>query len=281
MTFTNTPAVWESPQKQANEDNLHSPQVDLLSKLWVYTNYNCNLRCSYCTASSTPLTPALAIELDIVKRIVDEAKSLGFREIFFTGGEPFILKDIGEILTYSSRHIKTTVLTNAMLLNHKRLAYLDDVNKHSLTFQVSLDGGFAHHHDPYRGEGTWVKTVEGIQRLQDMGFLVRLSTTETPANSQYLKEVCSYHLSIGIPEEDHIIRPLAKRGFSQQGIEVDKTNLVPEITINREGAFWHPLSTEADMLVSEQIFPLVKVIECFQEEMNTLTNGGNPKGKFT
>lgn len=30
---------------------------ELQKKLWIYTNYDCNLRCTYCVAESSPLTP--------------------------------------------------------------------------------------------------------------------------------------------------------------------------------------------------------------------------------
>src|SRR5688572_12552483 len=84
-------------------------------KLWIYTNYDCNLKCSYCVAKSGPSVPRRALGVNNVKRLVDEAIALGFEHIFFTGGEPFILNEIYEMLAYSSARIKTTVLTNAML----------------------------------------------------------------------------------------------------------------------------------------------------------------------
>ncbi len=62
-------------------------------KLWIYTNYDCNLRCSYCVAKSSPNAPRRAIGLVIARRLVDEAIALGFEHIFFTGGEPFILTE--------------------------------------------------------------------------------------------------------------------------------------------------------------------------------------------
>ena len=85
-------------------------------KLWIYTNYDCNLRCSYCVAKSSPNAPRRAIGLANVQRLVDEAVALGFDHVFFTGGEPFLLNDIYDMLAYSSARVKTTVLTNAMLL---------------------------------------------------------------------------------------------------------------------------------------------------------------------
>jgi len=166
-------------------------------------------------AESSPTAQRQALGLDNVQQLVDEAVELGFQEILFTGGEPFILNDIYDMLAYSSARVRTNVLTNAMLLRGKRLENLLAVANDSLVMQVSLDGGLPEHHDAYRGQGTWIKTVEGIKTLQANGFRVRLGTTETPANSAHLDMVCEFHQSLGIPEEDHFIRPLAKRGFTR------------------------------------------------------------------
>jgi MoaA/NifB/PqqE/SkfB family radical SAM enzyme len=251
-------------------------------KLWLYTNYDCNIKCAYCVAESAPTVPRRALGLANVQRLVDEAVGLGFTEIFFTGGEPFILNDIYDMLAYSSARVKTHVLTNAMLLRGKRLERLLAVANDNLVVQVSLDGGFPEHHDAYRGQGTWARTIEGIKTLQAHDFRVRLSTTETPTNSAYLEEVCEFHLSLGIPEEDHFIRPLARRGFSRQGLEIDKTDLIPEVTVAVDGVYWHPLSTDPDMQVTKQIFPLRTAVECIQEQFETIAdNGGEAPSTFT
>jgi len=225
-------------------------------KLWIYTNYDCNLRCSYCVAKSSPNAPRRSLGLENVKKLVDEALSLGFRHIFFTGGEPFLLNDIYDMLAYSSARVQTTVLTNAMLFQNKRLEKLKAISNEQLELQVSLDGGRAEDHDAYRGKGTWEKTVEGIQALQAHGFRVRLSTTETPANTDHLDELRAFRDSLGIPEEHHFIRPLAKRGYSKEGLELGMNNLSPELTVNIDGVFWHPLSTDADMQVAKHFLPL-------------------------
>jgi MoaA/NifB/PqqE/SkfB family radical SAM enzyme len=242
--------------------------------LWLYTNYDCNIKCTYCVAESTPTVPRRALGLANVQRLVDEAVELGFTEVFFTGGEPFILNDIYDMLAYSSGQVKTHVLTNAMLLRGKRLERLLAVANDNLVVQVSLDGGIPEHHDAYRGQGTWAKTIEGIKTLQAHDFRVRLSTTETPANSAHLEKVCEFHLSLGIPEEDHFIRPLARRGFSKQGMEVDKTSLVPELTVCEDGIYWHPLSTDPDMQVTKQIFSLRTAVQCIQEQLETIADNG-------
>jgi MoaA/NifB/PqqE/SkfB family radical SAM enzyme len=236
-------------------------------KLWIYTNYDCNLRCAYCVAESSPEAPRRALDLKTVKRLVDEALDLGFEQVLFTGGEPFILPGIYEMLAYASQCMPTTVLTNALLLHGSRLERLARLRGGDLWVQVSLDGAAPGQHDPYRGAGTWQKTVDGIRRLQQAGLRVRLATTETPANQAYQADLCRFHLSLGIPEEDHIIRPLARRGFSQEGLLVEKATLLPELTVNREGVYWHPLVTEENFLVRRELFPLAQALQCIQEQL--------------
>jgi MoaA/NifB/PqqE/SkfB family radical SAM enzyme len=225
-------------------------------KLWIYTNYDCNLRCSYCVAKSSPNALRRAIGMSNVKQLVDESVALGFHHVFFTGGEPFLLPDIYEMLAYSSARVTTTVLTNAMILRGSRLEKLKAIANDNLIIQVSLDGGRAEDHDSYRGNGAWDKTVEGIRFLQEAGFRVRVGTTETPANSAHMDTLHSFRESLGIPAEDHFIRPLAKRGYSKEGMELGMDNLVPELTVNVDGVFWHPLSTDSDMQVAKKLFPL-------------------------
>jgi MoaA/NifB/PqqE/SkfB family radical SAM enzyme len=225
-------------------------------------------------AKSSPNAPRRALGLKNVQRLVDEAVELGFSEVFLTGGEPFILKDIFGMLAYSSARIKTSVLTNGMLFQGKRLENLLAVANDNLSLQVSLDGGAAEHHDAYRGRGSWLTTVEGIKTLQAHGLKLRLSTTETPANSAHLDQLCAFHRALGIPEEDHFIRPLAKRGYSKQGLELNMTDLMPEVTVNLNGIFWHPLSTDADMQVSKTMFPLKTAVQRIQEQLEAIAHDG-------
>jgi MoaA/NifB/PqqE/SkfB family radical SAM enzyme len=211
----------------------------------------------------------LELDLERVKRLLDEAVELGFESVYFTGGEPLLLDSIYAMLSYASERLPTTLLTNAMLARGKRLDRLSALANANLTVQVSLDGGSAEPHDANRGKGSWAKTVEGIRALQERGLRVRLSTTETPANQDCLAEICSFHHSIGIAEADHFVRPLARRGAAQEGIEVDRETLAPEITVSARGVFWHPLSTDEDMLVSAQILPLSEPVRLVKEKLRS------------
>jgi MoaA/NifB/PqqE/SkfB family radical SAM enzyme len=259
-----------------------SPTPAFQWKLWIYTNYDCNLRCSYCVAKSSPNAPRRALGFKNVTRLVDEAIELSFDHIFFTGGEPFLLKDIYDMLAYSSARVQTTVLTNVMILRGARLQKLKAIANDDLIIQASLDGGRPEDHDAYRGQGAWAKAVEGIKILQDAGFRVRIGTTETPVNTMHMDDLYSFLKTLGIPKEDHFIRPLAKRGYSKEGMELGMDTLVPEVTVNIDGVFWHPLSTDGDMQVAKKIFPLSHSVNKVQELMDEMARTGSvPLVTFT
>jgi MoaA/NifB/PqqE/SkfB family radical SAM enzyme len=244
-------------------------------KLWIYTNFDCNLRCSYCVARSSPNAPRRGIGLLNAKRLVDEAVALGFRQVFFTGGEPFILPDIYEMLAYSAARVRTTVLTNGMLLRGPRFERLLAINSPNLSAQISLDGATAAQHDALRGAGSWEKAVEGIRLLAAAGVQVELSTTETHANTGHIDDICRLHRSMGIPDESHFVRPLAKRGHSKQGLALSMANMTPEVTASIDGIFWHPLSTDADMQVSRRIFPLADAVGSVQAQLDEMARSGH------
>ena len=238
-------------------------------KLWIYTNYDCNLSCTYCVAESSPRAERRGLSIETVRRIVDEAVALGFQRLFFTGGEPFILDDIYEMLAYAAVRAETIVLTNASLLRGPRLDRLAALPRERLVVQVSLDGARPEHHDPYRGAGSWARTVEGIRLLLTCGLNVRLATTETSANQAHIEELHAFRRTLGIPDEAHFVRPLAKRGFATEGMMVAADSLMPEMTVTVDGVFWHPLASPSstDMQVSSRIFPLADAVAAIQQRL--------------
>jgi hypothetical protein len=225
------------------------------SRLWLYTNFDCNLRCDYCCVRSSPNAPRRGLGLARVQRIAREAPALGVTEIFVTGGEPFLLPDIAGILAACAAAAPVTVLTNGMLFSGSRLRALQALARDRVTLQISLDSATPEGHDRHRGEGTWVRAWEGIQRTRAEGFRVRLAATvSTEAEADAFR---SFLDSQEIPEQDRVIRRIARRGFAAEGLPLARADLVPEITITAEGVYWHPVGAEdEDLLVTREIFPL-------------------------
>jgi len=227
------------------------------SRLWLYTNFDCNLHCDYCCVRSSPAVPRRELGLARVMRIAREAAELGVKEIFVTGGEPFLLEDISEILLACAAASPTTVLTNGMLFAGRRAESLRALPRDRIVLQISLDSATPELHDLHRGPGSWARTLEGIQRARAHGFRVRLAATvstdaEAEAFRQFLDEK-------KIAAEDRVIRRIALRGSAAKGVAVSRADLVPEVTITAEGVYWHPVGADdADLLVTRDIFPLTE-----------------------
>src|SRR5260221_4194337 len=227
------------------------------SRLWLYTNFDCNLSCDYCCVRSSPTTPRRALGIERVRRIAIEASELGVGEIFVTGGEPFLLADIGEILAACAAAAPTTVLTNGMLLAGRRLETLRSLPSDRVTLQISLDSPTPERHDRHRGKGTWARAWKGIERARPAGVRGRLAGAGSRgAEAEQFRRFLDAQQ---IAEEDRVIRRIALRGFATQGVALARADLVPEITITAEGVYWHPVGAEdTDMLVTPDIFPLAR-----------------------
>src|SRR5262249_22971718 len=227
------------------------------SRLWLYTNFDCNLHCDYCCVRSSPQAPRRALGLDRVLRIANEAAELGVNEVFVTGGEPFLLADIGGILSTCAAAAPTTVLTNGMLFAGRRLETLRSLPRTRVTLQISLDSPNPERHDRHRGKGSWARAWKGIECARAEGFRVRLAATvSTDAEAEDFRRFLDAR---DISDEDRVIRRIALRGFAEQGIALARADLVPEMTVTADGVFWHPVGAEdADLLLTRDIFPLAE-----------------------
>jgi hypothetical protein len=227
------------------------------SRLWLYTNFDCNLHCDYCCVRSSPTAPRRELGLARVQRIAREAAELGVKEIFVTGGEPFLLEDIGGILLACTAAASTTVLTNGMLFTGRRAESLQALPRDRIVLQISLDSAMPELHDLHRGPGTWARTREGIQRARTLGFRVRLAATvSTDAEAEEFRQFLDDEK---ISAKDRVIRRIALRGSANEGVAVSRSDLVPEVTITADGVYWHPVGAEdADLLVTRDIFPLAE-----------------------
>ena len=229
-------------------------------RLWIYTNFDCNLSCDYCCVRSSPLTPRRALGIEEITRLISEAVELGFKRVFMTGGEPFILPDIAQIINASSRSLPTTVLTNGMLFTGSRLKALEGLSRDGVTLQISLDSPTPEVHDLHRGPGSWAKALAGITRARELGFRVRVAATAL--TQQQLSVMDEFLESQQIPPQDRVLRLVALRGNAKTGLALARPELVPELTVTSQGVYWHPVgATDDDFLISRQLSPLSAALE--------------------
>ena len=151
-----------------------------LKTLWFNTGTLCNLTCKNCYIESSPKNDRLQyFSLEEFKSFVNESiqNEMGTTEIGFTGGEPFMNKDIFKMIKYSlDNGFKTLVLTNAMkpMMNNKNdLLRLSHLN---LTIRVSIDHYTKEKHEEIRGPKSWDPMIEGLKFLSENNFNYCLAT---------------------------------------------------------------------------------------------------------
>lgn len=232
------------------------------TRLWMYTNFDCNLACDYCCVRSSPRAERRALGIDRVRRLAGEAVAAGVVELVLTGGEPFLLPDIDDLVEACTSALPTTLLTNGMLLHGRRLERLRRMDRERLALQISLDSPTPQLHDSHRGAGSWARAVEGIHTAQSEGFRVRIAATLDGPRSGELAQFRTFLEQLGIRSEDQVIRALAHRGVADKGLELTVDTLIPEVTVTADGIYWHPVSADdEDQLISRQIFPLKDAID--------------------
>ena len=163
----------------------HAPVAPFLrlSALWIQlTGTWCNLECTHCINASGPNDPWLKpIAPEVAREAMREADALGVKEIYFTGGEPFLHGEILALLADALAVAPTTVLTNGTLIDEAmadRLAALARGAAYSLEIRVSLDDTDPEKNDRIRGAGAFDKAVRAIQLLHERGLLPIVTATE-------------------------------------------------------------------------------------------------------
>lgn len=178
-------AIVETKAKRHSTAADEAPVVALqsLDTLWFQVAGTvCNLACTHCFVSSSPTNRTHDyLSLADIEPYLAEGASLGVKEYYFTGGEPFLNPEMEAILAKTLEYGPANVLTNGLLLDPgrcRRLREIADDAHYSLDFRVSMDGFDAESNDPIRGEGTFVKILDGIRNLVEAGLNPVITVTE-------------------------------------------------------------------------------------------------------
>ena len=255
-------------------------------RLWFYTNYHCNLQCSYCLTESGPTVRRRELDADTILVHAAEAKRLGFTGFGVTGGEPFIREDMPELVARLARELPTVVLSNGTLFHDRRLRELEPLADLPVQIQISLDRPDPVENDEMRGPDNFRKVIEAIPKLVERGIGVRVATTlEDPdaVDAEEQERLCTLHRSLGIPDHDHVVRPIINRGraaSNEMGLLAGFEQLEPELTLTADGAFYSPFGPtvragrlDTDLLVSRTTSPLEHPVNALLRIADQLPDG--------
>ena len=196
-----------------------SPLVALDTLWFQVAGTLCNIQCRHCFISSSPANRAHEMmSLELVRQYLAEAAALGVREYYFTGGEPFLNRELFEMLEATLRQGPATVLTNGLLLRPetaRRLRALADGSEYSLDIRVSIDGWDAASNDPIRGAGTFDRIMAGVAHLAEAGINPVLTVTEAcagAASAAGRARFLEFLRSVGLRQPRLKVMPLLRLG---------------------------------------------------------------------
>ena len=144
----------------------------MLKTIYFNPTKYCNLKCNHCWIAP-PFTNKKLIEkdaltLDEIKSLYLQGKEMGVISTKLTGGEPFVRKDIDQILKIINKlGIHLQIETNGTLIDKHIAKILADINKtdKKLFISTSIDGNSSQH-DKRRGvQGAFNDTIQGIVEL--------------------------------------------------------------------------------------------------------------------
>ncbi|MBA2695573.1 MAG: radical SAM protein [Actinobacteria bacterium] len=238
----------------------------LPGRVWFYSNYHCNIQCTYCLTESGPKVSRRELAREQLVETAREARELGFTDLGVTGGETFLQPWLPEALTEMAASLPVVVLTNGTLFGRRLLARVEPLAELPVALQISLDRPDPDANDEMRAPDNFRKVVTAIPELVRRGIRVRIATTVESMADAELDRLCALHRELGVPDDDHIIRPIIKRGRAADhglGVLATQPDLPAELTVTADGAFWSPFGPtvragvlDTDLLITRTTRPL-------------------------
>jgi radical SAM protein with 4Fe4S-binding SPASM domain len=164
------------------------------SVIWELTKA-CNLQCVHCLAEAGAKATD-GLDLGQALRVVDALEEAKILRLFLSGGEPFVHPGIIRLIErLSESNIAFDVGTNGYDLPEEFFANLDSYRL--FLVQVSIDG-IDGRHDAFRGRsGAFAAATRTIERLQEAGVDVTISTTATAANFDDIENIIDFSRRMG------------------------------------------------------------------------------------
>ena len=129
--------------------------------------YACENNCVHCVSAGQKAVPD-EINTQDAKKIVEQVSDFGASFFGITGGQPFLRKDLFEVLDYTTKlGLNTSIITDGRLLDK---AVFQKIVKNQTKISVSIDGA-EKTNDVIRGKGAYAAAISAIKRFSHENLL--------------------------------------------------------------------------------------------------------------
>jgi MoaA/NifB/PqqE/SkfB family radical SAM enzyme len=166
-----------------------------MPRIGIEFNNVCNLDCAHCFRSiyrgGAENNQDLFLPLDVLEKILVEAKPLGYNHVAITGGEPPMHPRFGEALdVIAKQSFSYHFLTNARNFQKTLKAICAPSRRPRLAgVSFSLDGATEATHDRIRGKGSYREVVTAVAMCQAAGIEPSIITTINKVNRHEIDQL--------------------------------------------------------------------------------------------
>lgn len=153
--------------------------------------FKCNMKCEFCNLWQENIKEA---DTQTFKKIIKDTHNLGASTINFSGGEPFIRKDIIELIIYAKKTGYITLINSNGYTSHKYLNQL----KNSIDYlTISLDFPVEKQHDTFRNKkGAFNNAIKTIKLASKLKINTKINCTVTAQNISQMEEMAELAKSL-------------------------------------------------------------------------------------
>jgi SynChlorMet cassette radical SAM/SPASM protein ScmE len=168
------------------------------------------------------------------------------------GGEPFCRKDLPELIEGIVRNrMRFTILSNGTLITEEMAAFLASTGRCD-GLQVSIDGSVPTTHDACRGEGNFLKSMQGIKFLQKYNIPVPVRVTIHRDNVWDLENIAKLLLEeVGLPNfstNSAAHMGLCRQNADQVQLTAEERSLAMETLLELDAKYNRRISAAAGPL---------------------------------
>ncbi|TDA30688.1 MAG: radical SAM/SPASM domain-containing protein [Archaeoglobi archaeon] len=156
----------------------------------------CMLACKHCRAKAIRNRNPNELSKEECFRVLDEIASFSRPMLVFTGGDPLMREDLGEIVSQASKKFRVSIaFSGTEKASKDRLEELKNAGVSRIA--ISIDG-LEETHDSFRGiKGAFSKSIEVLRKARDVGLPFQINTTVTKDNIYELPEIAKLCVQLG------------------------------------------------------------------------------------
>ncbi len=199
--------------------------------LWEITA-RCNLKCRHCLYYTDDKPICKDLTLSQIRRIVDKISEDGrIKEIWLSGGEPMVRKDIFDIINYiSSRGLTPSLSSNGTLIRKREAEKLYSSGIRYV--HISIDGSEAATHDILRGvTGAFERTMHSAKVLRESGIMVGSSFMVTQDSIDQIEKMTEMAAKMDLSTLSfYLVEPLGRAAEQNFGNRTELKNRLYELS---------------------------------------------------